>query len=75
MKRIDVLLGMEPQPPCDYPEDVERLKQGIPQLNLLSDLEIQAVYREYSEETHCAGWLILNDAGVEAFNNWLQEEA
>ena len=74
MKRIEALLGMEPQPPCDYPEDIERLKQGIPQLNLLSDLKIQLVYREYSEDMYCARWLILNDHGVEAFNNWLQEE-
>lgn len=55
-----------------YPEDITKLRAIIPELAGLLDYQIQELYERYSEETHCAGWLIIDDSSVVYnFQYWL----
>lgn len=59
----------------DYPEDMERIlayleKHGT--LNI-SHGEVERLYRKYSEDTWCAGWVEATDRKIAGFAQWLSE--
>lgn len=54
-----------------HPKDVATLRAEFPALATLSDEAIQALYSEWSELTHCAGWLFLDCADLGEFREWL----
>lgn len=58
-----------------YPEDMERIlayleKHGT--LNI-SHREVERLYREYSEDSWCAGWVEATDHKIAGFAKWLSE--
>lgn len=70
MRRFERILNITDE--C-YLEDITRIKKEIVEFKDLSDREIQYLYREYST-CYCAGWLILDDLGLEEFKRWALEE-
>ena len=73
MKRIDYFLSGA-EKPIEYPEDIKKLKEYFPELKALSDSKVQEIYREYSEDYYCAGWLILTEDSRKEFSEYLQGE-
>ena len=57
----------------DETEDIKKLKQAIPLLHGLSDRAVAAMYSYWSEETNCAGWLVL-EYGLEEFKYFVEHE-
>jgi len=55
----------------EYPEDISKLKAGIPELMDVNDSLIQQMYAQWSEDYYCAGWLIMSEGTVEEFRSWL----
>lgn len=55
----------------EYPEDIIKLKEGIPELVEVNDSLIQQMYAQWSEDYYCASWHIMCDGVVEEFRNWL----
>ena len=57
----------------DFSDDIKKLKENIPELADLSDKYVADLYSNYSEEKHCAGWIILYDSPetYEYFRYWL----
>ncbi len=60
--------------PIWYPEDINRLRESIPELNASSAGEIQEWYSDWSEEYFCAGWLILDEGVIQEFRGWILED-
>jgi len=55
----------------DVSKDVARFREEISELSELTDSEIEELYREWSSENHCAGWLSVTDRAVRVFRNWV----
>lgn len=57
---------------CRYgnDEDVERLKQEIPELAKVSDRIVESMYLDFSD-TYAASWMILDNDMIESFKRWL----
>ena len=70
MRRIDKFLGRGEQESVRYPHDIAELKKNIPELMLVSDIKVESIYGDFSEE-YSAGWLILDENRIEEFRNWL----
>ena len=52
--------------------DVKRLREAIPILSRFSDVEVEAIYKRFSE-SYCAGWLILDNDRIQEFDKWMDE--
>ena len=39
---------------------------------MISDLELVRLWRQYSEEYYCAGWIVVQPDTLEQFKNWLE---
>ncbi len=72
MRRLDVLMDKGDQTLCEYPWDVALIKKAIPELETLTNRQVERFYRDYSEDMYCAGWLIVTEDGVDSFKNWLE---
>lgn len=58
-----------------FPDQLDIIRKNIPQLDPLTDLQVEYLYREFSEDTACAGWLRISDEqDVADFAFWLNEE-
>ncbi len=60
-------------------EDIKYLRTQCPALAALSDAAVDGLYSWWSEEVHCAGWLMLTDGDgnyypVDDFRKWLTAE-
>ncbi len=51
-------------------EDIQRLRSGIPALAALSDAAVEGMYRSWSEDMYCAGWMHIGDEEVTEFREW-----
>ncbi len=71
MKRIDALFSSYK---VRYPDDVATLKSSIPELAAVNDFVVELMYRNWSEEYFCAGWLILSPHIVNEFAEYLRED-
>ncbi len=58
----------------DYPEDIEKLRKEIPELEGVSDAQIQDMYSFWSEAFYCAGWHIVWPSVAQEFREWLMQE-
>ena len=58
---------------CTWPDDVAKLKEDLPELRALSDVEIEALYTQWSQEEYCAGWMNLGSVRLQLFGKWLNE--
>lgn len=59
----------------DYPEEMEKILDYLNKwgnLNI-SAKEVEELYREYSEEVWCAGWIEVHDHILPSFADWLSE--
>jgi hypothetical protein len=56
------------------PEDVAALKAAIEELATVSVADIERLYREWSEGSWCAGWIMLSEENIDSFRYWLLEE-
>ncbi len=52
MRRIDL--------PIRHPKDIFKLRESIPQLMDYDEYAIQSLYHEFSEESMCASWLLMD---------------
>lgn len=71
MTRLEKLLNT--LEPVRYPEDVSILKSEIPELASLSDVTVQTLYSDWSEDWYAAGWIYLS-SGLDEFRGWLRQE-
>ena len=51
-------------------ELVDAVKTQSPRLALESDERITDLYKNWSLEYHCAGWITQSELGVKAFIQW-----
>lgn len=59
----------------DYPEEMEKILDYLNKwgnLNI-SAKEVEGLYREYSEEVWCEGWIEVHDHILPDFAEWLSE--
>lgn len=59
----------------DYPEDMERILAYLERYGTLniSHREVEILYRKYSEDSWCAGWVEATDNKIASFAKWLSE--
>lgn len=59
----------------EYPEDMERILAYLERHGTLniSNREVERLYREYSENSWCAGWVEATDRKIAGFAKWLSE--
>lgn len=58
----------------DYPEDMESILDYLRKHGeiLVGELTIERLYREFSDEKYCAGWMSVNNQILEEFEEWLE---
>lgn len=70
MRKLDQLLNTDEY--IDYPEDIRKIKEIIPELRKYSDGQVQQFYKEFSDDVYCAGWMIIDQAECAyRFARWL----
>ena len=62
-------------PGYDYPEEMEKI---LEYLNAHGELRVsgktvERLYREFSDEIYCAGWICVNAYRLEEFADWLEK--
>ena len=55
----------------NFPDDVSRLKEQIPQIAIIPDSLVEKMYADFSD-TYAAGWLIVDDESINDFRRWLE---
>jgi len=60
-------------PETTWPDDVAALKLVIPALRGLSDVEVDALYTQWSQEEYCASWMNLGSVQLDLFEDWLED--
>ena len=58
----------------DYPEDMKKILDYLNDHGkiLVSGRCIEMLYREFSDEHYCAGWMIVDERTLEEFEDWLE---
>ena len=51
-------------------ELVDAVKAQSARLALESDERVMVLYKQWSHECHCAGWITQSELGVKAFIEW-----
>ena len=59
----------------DYPDDMKRLLEYLNENGeiLVKASTIQTLYREFSDEKYCAGWMGVDDLMCAEFEEWLND--
>lgn len=59
----------------DYPEDMAAILSYLTQNGTLLCTEetVERLYRDFSDEKYCAGWMGVDEELLEEFANWLDE--
>ena len=57
----------------DYPEDMKLILDYLNEHGdiLVSELTIERLYYEFSDERYCAGWMSVDEQMLEEFETWL----
>ena len=60
----------------DYPDDMEVIMGYLATHGMLNAdaKEVEKLYREYSEDSWCAGWMNVDENILENFADWLEEK-
>ena len=69
MRKLDELLNTDEY--IDHPEDIQKIKEIIPELRKYSGGQVQTFYREFSDDVYCAGWIDTDIEHVYRFARWL----
>lgn len=58
----------------DYPEDMKLILDYLNEHGeiLVGELGIERLYREFSDEKYCAGWMSVSNQMLEEFEDWLE---
>lgn len=58
----------------DYPEDMEQILDYLNKHGeiLVREFEIERLYRQFSDQKYCAGWMCVTKEILEEFENWLE---
>lgn len=58
----------------DYPEDMKLILDYLNNHGeiLVGELTIESLYRDFSDEKYCAGWMGVNEQMLEEFEDWLE---
>lgn len=72
MNRLELYLAHKEK--VNYPEDIYALKEHIKGLREVPDVVVQRLYSQWSEDNYCAGWLIIDQDGIQSFRSWLLED-
>ena len=54
-----------------FHKDVALLRSAVPEINDMSDLQIDELYGDFSTAAYAAGWLSLDDWYIGQFREWL----
>mgnify|MGYP003291714302 CR=1 FL=1 len=59
----------------DYPEDMAKILNYLNANGKLfvSGITIEKLYREFSSDAYCAGWMGVSEEHIEEFARWLEE--
>ena len=57
----------------EFPDDILTLRDTLPEIEILSDGQIQRLFKTYAE-TYCMSWPVLDEVTIEDFRNWCYEE-
>lgn len=55
----------------DHTEDIKLIRSWDRTVALLTDGEIEKLYRQYSRETRSAGWLFIGEGTKARFLDWV----
>lgn len=72
MRRIEKFLQTKGE--VSYPADVAKLRRGIPECSVLTDDDIESLYRQWSGDCWAAGWMRVSYGEIEMFRAWLLED-
>lgn len=72
---LAAFLAGEGRHSIDFPDDIKRLREEIPELKNASDHDVQTLYSGWSEYNYDAQWLSLDEEYVREFWGWLREKA
>lgn len=58
----------------EYPEDMKLILDYLNEHGeiLTGELVIEDLYREFSDEVYCAGWMEVDERRLEEFEDWLE---
>ncbi len=59
----------------EYPDEMDKILNylnGNGKLNI-SAKDVEELYRGYSDDVWCAGWIMVTDERLKYFANWLSE--
>lgn len=58
-----------------FPDDMKRIISYLEQKGdvFVADVIIEKMYKQFSEEVYCAGWMELTDDMLKEFEAWLHE--
>ena len=59
-------------PKVRYPEDVEFIRTYMTNEEIYTDVELEELWEQFSEDEYCAGHMRLWQGGVEEFEEWLK---
>lgn len=60
----------------DYPEQMEKILDYLNANGVLacSEKTVERMYREFSDEKYCAGWMSVDEELLEEFADWLADQ-
>lgn len=58
--------------PIKYPEDVQLLRETIPELRAISEVEIQQLWGDFSDSEYAASWMQPSEGRPAKFRRWLE---
>jgi len=67
-------IGIHDELNINYPEDIKKLKELIPEIRPLDDSIIDLLYSDYSTSWMCAGWMFVSKSSIEEFKLYLLTE-
>ena len=70
MRKLDRLISNYKG--IDYPEDIERIKRIVPELQYYNDEYIERFYISFSDDVYSAGWMECTNERVYEFARWLE---
>jgi hypothetical protein len=55
----------------EFPEDIPVIRKVNTILQRFSDFEVAELWKQFSRDYYCAGWILVNSERLEQFGDWL----
>lgn len=54
----------------EYQKDIAKIKRSFPTVRELPDFVVETLWRRFSEDCYCAGFLVIDESYMDQFKNW-----